>query len=121
MPHPVLLSAVRLSRPRAARAAVSTASSPALALSFSAQFSHYSYRTAITRSTLKRSTEIRPSTWSRAPRSSLTFGQTRSPFSSSAASPAAQVTQNPRTNDDGNTLMIGISERAANVRSVLSS
>jgi hypothetical protein len=120
MSHPVLYSAVRLSRPQAARASVPAASSPALAFNFSAPFSHTSYRTAITHATSKRSTEIRPSKLSRVPRLRSTFIQPRSPFSS-ASSPAAQVTQNPRTDDDGNTLMIGISERAANVRSVLNS
>ena len=36
-------------------------------------------------------------------------------FSSSSVRPAAKVTQNPRTGDDGQSLMIGISPRAVEV------
>ncbi|KAL2856621.1 hypothetical protein BJY01DRAFT_203155 [Aspergillus pseudoustus] len=122
MSHPILSPAVRrLSRPRSARAALSAFSFPAPTLSFSAPFCHSSYRTAIAQTTSKRSAAASPSTYSRFPRLSLTSVQPRSPFSSSTARPAAQVTQNPRTDDDGNTLMIGISERAANVGSMLHS
>lgn len=44
------------------------------------------------------------------------FRQQVAYFSSSSIRPAAKVIQNPRTGDDGETLMIGISPRAVEVR-----
>jgi hypothetical protein len=52
---------------------------------------------------------------SRSASSSESFAQ-RFAFSSTAASRAAAVVQNPRTDDDGNPLWINISARAATVR-----
>lgn len=55
----------------------------------------------------------------RLPRSSLTpfaAPRQRYAFSSSSARPGARVVQNPRTDDDGNELMVSISSRAAEVR-----
>lgn len=44
------------------------------------------------------------------------FRQHVASFSSSSVRPATKVIQNPRTGDDGETLMIGISPRAVEVR-----
>ncbi|KAL3467046.1 hypothetical protein BJX64DRAFT_248755 [Aspergillus heterothallicus] len=117
MSHPALsLNVRRLSKPRSVRAAVTAVSSPAQTLGFSAPFCYSAYRTAIAHSVSRRGSNSRPNTSSIASPSCFKFVQPRSAFSSSAVRAAAQVTQNPRTDDDGNTLMIGISERAANVR-----
>ncbi|KAL4871883.1 hypothetical protein BDV12DRAFT_163289 [Aspergillus spectabilis] len=111
----VLSSAARrISRPRP-RATVPAISSSVPTLSFSASFCHSSYRTPAILPAPKRSPRVR-STFDSAPQFCLRSTQQRSPFSSSAATPAAQVTQNPKVGEDGNTLMVEISARAAKVR-----
>ncbi|KAL2834354.1 hypothetical protein BDW59DRAFT_46680 [Aspergillus cavernicola] len=115
MSHPIISSAVRqLSRPCSARATFSAISSPLPTPSFSAPFCHSSQRTVTISSAPKRAPRAR-STVQRYPQSYLNTAQC-SAFSSAAAKSAAQITQNPRVGEDGNNLMIGISERAASVR-----
>ncbi|KAL4875761.1 hypothetical protein BJY04DRAFT_201286 [Aspergillus karnatakaensis] len=110
MSRPAFSSAVRqLSRPR------SSHTSPLPAPSFSASFCHASYRAPVVASTPKQTPRVRDSIRT-VPWSCLKATQHRSPFSSSATKPAAQVTQNPRSGEDGNTLMVDISARAAKVR-----
>ncbi|KAL4911795.1 hypothetical protein BDW62DRAFT_207081 [Aspergillus aurantiobrunneus] len=119
MSRPFLSSAARrLSQHRPARSTVSAISSPVPnpRLSSSASFCHSSYRTPTIPSTPKRNSQARCAEYGR-PRSWFNAAQPCSAFSSSATMSAAQVTQNPRAGEDGNTLMVGISERAANVRS----
>ncbi|KAL4998006.1 hypothetical protein BDV10DRAFT_77884 [Aspergillus recurvatus] len=114
MPRSELSSAVRrIFRVRPALRAISSPiSCPSPTLGFSASFCHASYRT------LAVSTSLAPTrnTPSRIPKSCLNRAPLSSAFSSTATTFAAQVTQNPRTGEDGNTLMVEISERAANVR-----
>ncbi|CAG7996029.1 unnamed protein product [Penicillium nalgiovense] len=52
-----------------------------------------------------------------APQSSTprSIRQQNASFSSSSVRPATKVTQNPRTGDDGQSLMVGISPRAVEV------
>ncbi|KAL4797140.1 hypothetical protein BDV19DRAFT_64556 [Aspergillus venezuelensis] len=122
MSRPALSSAVRqLSRSRYVTP-VSKIASPAAnsAPSFSASrsFCHSPYRTQ----TPTIATSRRISLPQKAHRYSRTclYAAPRSHFSTTARLRAAQVTQNPRTGDDGETLMVGISERAANVGSSIS-
>ncbi|EAA57816.1 hypothetical protein AN5953.2 [Aspergillus nidulans FGSC A4] len=75
-----------------------------------ASFCHASYRTLAISTSPAPARNIRP----RISKQFLSRTQPRSAFSSTTATSAAQVTQNPRTDDDGNTLMVEISERAAN-------
>ncbi|KAL4783392.1 hypothetical protein BJX76DRAFT_330030 [Aspergillus varians] len=118
-----ILSSVarRISRPHPACATASVISSPAPSpkptLSFSASFCHSSYRTPAISSAPKRDPRVRCGGY-RSPQIWINAAQPRSAFSSSATTSAAQVTQNPRADEDGNTLMVQISERAANVRSI---
>lgn len=72
-------------------------------------------------STHRQSTRLNPNTSLYkfvAPRSVNRFSlpQPVATFSTSPVRPAAKVVQNPRTGDDGETLMIGISPRAVEVR-----
>ncbi|KAL3474850.1 hypothetical protein BJX99DRAFT_230790 [Aspergillus californicus] len=118
MSHPIINIAVRrLSRPQATRATISAVSFPGPTASLSASAS--SRRTFALSSAPKRTLRIHDSLL-QCSRAYLNPRQPRSNFSSSAANPAPQVTQNPKVDDDGNTLMIGISERAANVRLAIS-
>ncbi|KAI9368823.1 hypothetical protein BJX61DRAFT_194937 [Aspergillus egyptiacus] len=111
MSRPFLSSAARrFSRPCPARATSPVPSS------LSAPSSHASRRTLAIQTTPKRTSRVR-SIFPQYQPSCLNTAEPRSPFSSSAANRAARVTQNPRTGEDGNTLMIDISPRAANVRS----
>ncbi|KAL4981719.1 hypothetical protein BDW68DRAFT_171996 [Aspergillus falconensis] len=114
MSRPALSSAVRrISRAHPAHPAfISPVSCPSPTLSFSASFCNASYRTPAVSifSAPVRNTRFRLS------RSYLNRAQPHSAFSSTATTSAAQVTQNPRTGEDGNALMVEISERAANVR-----
>ncbi|BCS18162.1 HesB/IscA family protein [Aspergillus puulaauensis] len=119
MSRPVLSSAVRqISRPRPARATFSARSSPVPnpTPSFSASFCHSSYGTPTVPSAARqRNSRVRcAGDRTRASKTWLTAAQPRSAFSTSAPNSAPQVTQNPRAGEDGETLMVGISERAAN-------
>ncbi|KAL4948958.1 hypothetical protein BDW69DRAFT_84721 [Aspergillus filifer] len=122
MSRPALSSAARqLSRPRSV-VPVSKIASPASTStpSFSASrpFCHSSYRTQTpTVATSRRTSQ--PQRAHIYPRTCL-YAAPRSQFSTTARLRAAQVTQNPRTGDDGETLMVGISKRAANVGSSIS-
>ncbi|PTU19320.1 hypothetical protein P175DRAFT_0297958 [Aspergillus ochraceoroseus IBT 24754] len=114
----LLSSAVRrLSRPHPAYATVSTISSSVPSLSFSASFSHSSHRLQISPSSVPGNSPRVRDTPSRRSRIHLGTRQQCATFSSSTLRPAVQVTQNPRVDDEGNPLMISISERAAEVRS----
>ncbi|KAL4965575.1 uncharacterized protein BDV14DRAFT_52547 [Aspergillus stella-maris] len=122
MSRPALSSAARqLSRSRSVIPVTKIASPAANSTpSFSASrsFCHSSYRTQIpTIATSRRISQYQRAP--RAPRACL-YAAPRSQFSTSTRLHAAQVTQNPRTGDDGETLMVGISERAANVGSSIS-
>ncbi|KAL4944618.1 hypothetical protein BDV06DRAFT_81909 [Aspergillus oleicola] len=123
MSRPALSSAARrLSRSRTIVSISSPASStstPSPSFSASRSICHSSYRTSTPTSTIAtpRQNIRSQSTVYRAPRSCLYATPPRSSFSTSARLRAAQVTQNPRTGEDGETLMVGISERAANVGS----
>ncbi|KAL5343974.1 hypothetical protein BJX70DRAFT_5997 [Aspergillus crustosus] len=115
MSRPSLTSAVRrISRPRP-RATVSGLTPSAPTLSSSASLCHSSYRTSASPATLNQSSRARSNLY-RVPRTCLITTQKCSPFSSSATRPAAQVTQNPRVDEEGKTLMMDISARAAKVR-----
>ncbi|KAL4749749.1 hypothetical protein BDW72DRAFT_177536 [Aspergillus terricola var. indicus] len=83
-------------------------------LNFAASFCHASYRTSAVSTSPAPARNIRP----RISKPHLSRAQPRSAFSSTTITPAAQVTQNPRTGEDGSTLMVEISERAANVRAM---
>lgn len=122
MSRPVLSSAVRqISRPRPTRATFSALSSsvPNPTPSFSASFCNSSYRTpTVPSAPRQRNSRVRCAGYrTRTSTTWLNAVQPRSAFSTSAPTSAPQVTQNPRAGEDGETLMVGISERAANVRS----
>ncbi|RDW90727.1 HesB/IscA family protein [Aspergillus mulundensis] len=118
MSRPALSTATRrISRARPAHSAISSpVSCPSRTPGFSASFCHASYRTPA--ASIATSTSISPVsariTRPRTPKWHLNRAEPRSAFSSTALTSAAQVTQNPRTGEDGNTLMVQISERAAN-------
>ncbi|KAL4979875.1 hypothetical protein BDW66DRAFT_83481 [Aspergillus desertorum] len=112
MSRPALSSAVRrISRAHRAVPAISSPiSCPSPTLNFSASFDHASYRTSAVLISVAPAWNTRP----RVPKSYFNRAQPRSAFSSRATRSASQVTQNPRTGEDGNILMVEISERAAN-------
>ncbi|KAL4743790.1 hypothetical protein BDV11DRAFT_60459 [Aspergillus similis] len=116
MSRPAVSSAVRqMFRARSTLPAISSpvsCSSPTL--NFSASFCHASYRTSAVSTSPAPARNIR----ARISKPCLSRAQPRSAFSSTTTTSAAQVTQNPRTGEDGNTLMVEISERAANVRAI---
>lgn len=111
MSRPAVSSAVRqmLRARRALPAIPSSVSCSRSTLNF-ASFCHASYRTLAVSTSPAPARNIRP----RISKQCLSRTQPRSAFSSTTATSAAQVTQNPRTDEDGNTLMVEISERAAN-------
>ncbi|KAL3435912.1 hypothetical protein BDV09DRAFT_166447 [Aspergillus tetrazonus] len=117
MSRPAVSSAVRqmLRARRALPAIPSSVSCSRSTLNF-ASFCHASYRTLAVSTSPAPARNIRP----RISKQCLSRTQPRSAFSSTTATSAAQVTQNPRTDEDGNTLMVEISERAANVREMIS-
>ncbi|PLN79703.1 hypothetical protein BDW42DRAFT_122852 [Aspergillus taichungensis] len=115
MSRPMLSSAVRrLSQPRPVCTAATTSRAPGRPVScFSASFGNnassrrsYSMRMNSKNSITARRHVLPPST---------VFRQCRG-FSASSVRPATKVAMNPRKDDDGNTLMIDISERATEVR-----
>ncbi|KAL4818882.1 hypothetical protein BDW67DRAFT_145116 [Aspergillus spinulosporus] len=116
MSRPAVSSAVRqmLRACRALPAISSPVSCSNPTLNFSASFCHASYRTSAVSISPAPVRNIRL----RTSKQCLSRAQPRSAFSSTTPTSAAQVTQNPRTGEDGNTLMVEISERAANVRAM---
>ncbi|PWY73680.1 hypothetical protein BO70DRAFT_341695 [Aspergillus heteromorphus CBS 117.55] len=115
MSRPVLSTAARrLSRPHVPRAAVSAFSSPAPTLNFSASFCDSISQRAALRP-FPRSRNTLPQRTASSQQSALRFDafQQRAAFSSSTVRPGAKVTQNPRVDDDGNELLINISDIAA--------
>ncbi|KAL4888974.1 hypothetical protein BDV59DRAFT_205691 [Aspergillus ambiguus] len=112
MSHPMLSSAVRrLSRPRTPRSSfpASKPSRPSSA-SFCAATAHRQACGPSFVSTMTPTSRRAPSWASVSP---FAVPRHHRAFSSSPTSQATKVLQNPRTGDDGNTLMVEISPRAA--------